>query len=39
MKSCFAGRNEVLNKIRNWANHYRSRTFGVRRGKGRVGLR
>jgi hydroxymethylpyrimidine pyrophosphatase-like HAD family hydrolase len=33
MKNRFGGRNELLNKIRNWANHYRSRTFGVRRGK------
>jgi hypothetical protein len=37
MKNRFAGRNELQNKIRNWANPYRSRTFGVRRGKGRVG--
>ncbi len=37
MKNRFGGRNELLNKIRNWVNHYRSRTFGVRRGKGRVG--
>src|SRR5258708_1007316 len=27
MKNRFGGRNELLNKIRNWVNHYRSRTL------------